>query len=124
MSRNVSPNTKIKVFELYKNGESLFEQFFDEVEQAGNLMSNLAASIRIIEDTANLNRRPKSKFRPIEGHKLNCKIYEAKSGIIRVYLFHEERTGRIIVTGGMKGDQDKDIKGVLKLIKEYFDENQ
>lgn len=102
----------------------MFEQFFDEVEQAGNLMANLAAGIRIIEDTANLNRRPKSKFRPIEGHKLSCKIYEAKSGIIRIYLFHEEKRGRIIVTGGMKGDQEKDIKGVLKLIKEYFDENQ
>lgn len=102
----------------------MFEQFFNEVEQAGNLMSNLAGSIRIIEDTANLNRRPKNKFRPIEGHRLSCKIYEAKSGIIRVYLFHEERTGRIIVTGGMKGDQDKDIKGVINLIKEYLDENQ
>ncbi|KZE83343.1 hypothetical protein HX017_14215 [Myroides marinus] len=43
----------------------------------------------------------------------------AKSGIIRVYLFHEEKTGRVIVMGGNKDSQDQDIKKVEKIIKEY-----
>jgi len=65
---------------------------------------------------------PKAKFRPIEGHNLNCKVYEAKKGIIRVYLFHQENTGRIIVTGGKKGNQKKDIKSIIKTIQDYYNE--
>jgi len=123
LSNHIPNTTTIDVYELYKNGNSLFEEFFKEIENEGNLMSNLASAIRIIEDTANLNRRPKTKFRTIEGHSLNCKIYEAKSGIIRIYLFHEENTGRVIVSGGLKDNQTKDIKSIIKIIKEYQNEN-
>lgn len=122
LSQNISNDTKINVFELCKNDESLFEDFISQIKSDGNLFSNVASAIRIIEDTANLNRRPKTKFRIIEGHKLKCKVYEAKSGIVRVYLFHEEKKGRIIVSGGLKDNQTKDIKKILKIIKEYQDE--
>lgn len=124
MSQHIPNTTKIDVFELCKNNESLFKSFFSEIEKDGNLLNNLAGAIRIIEDTANLNRRPKTKFRLIEGHKLKCKVYEAKSGSIRIYLFHEENTGRIIVSGGVKDNQNKDIKKILKIIKEYQDEHK
>lgn len=124
MSQYIPNTTKIDVFELCKNDESLFKSFFSEIEKDGNLLGNLAGAIRIIEDTANLNRRPKTKFRLIEGHKLKYKVYEAKSGLIRIYLFHEENTGRIIVSGGLKDNQNKDIKKILKIIKEYQDEHK
>ena len=124
MSNYISNNTKISVYELQKNEASLFEEFVDEIEKDGNLFDKLAGAIRIIEETSNLNRYPKTKFREIQGHKLNCKIYEAKSGIIRIYIFHEEKTGRIIITGGLKNNQPKDIKSILKTIKEYQDEKQ
>ncbi len=122
MSRHIVNTTKIKVFELCKNDRSLFEMFFDEIEKDGNLLNNLAGAIRIIEDTSNLNRRPKNKFREIQGHSLNCKLYEAKSGIIRIYLFHEEKTGRIIVSGGLKDDQKSDLKSIIRTIKDYQDD--
>lgn len=124
LSQYIPNTTKIDVFELCKNDESLFKSFFSEIEKDGNLLDNLAGAIRIIEDTANLNRRPKTKFRLIEGHKLKCKVYEAKSGLIRIYLFHEKKTGRIIVSGGLKDNQNKDIKKILKIIKEYQDEHK
>ncbi len=123
MSTHIPSNTKIDVYELCKNGRSLFSDFFSEIEIEGNLLSNLAAAIRIIEDTSNLNRRPKSQFRIIQGLSVNCKVYEAKSGNIRIYLFHEEKTGRVIVIGGLKGDQDEDIKKIEKTIKDYFNEH-
>ena len=122
LSSHIPSNTKIDVYELCKNGNSLFEGFFKEIENEGNLISNLAAAIRIIEDTSNLKLRPKKQFRLIQGHSLDCKVYEAKSGGIRVYVFHEEKTGRIIVTGGNKDNQTEDIKKVLKTIKEYNNE--
>lgn len=123
MSSNIPNATKIDVYELCKNGKSLLSDFIEKVENDGNLWSNIASVIRIIEDTANLNRRPKTKFRLIEGHKLKCKIYEAKAGIVRIYLFHEENTGRVIVTGGYKDNQVKDIKSILNIIKDYQNEN-
>lgn len=122
LSSHIPSNTKIDVFELCKNGKSIFEGFFNQIENEGNLISNLAAAIRIVEDTANLKMRPQKQFRVLQGLSINCKVFEAKSGGIRVYLFHEEKTGRVIVMGGNKGSQDEDIKKVEKIIKEYNNE--
>lgn len=122
MSQHIPNPTKIEVYELCKNNKSLFQSFFEEIEKDGNLLNNLAGALRIVEDTSNLNRRPKTKFREIQDHKLKCKVYEAKSGLIRIYLFHEENTGRVIVTGGLKDNQKEDIKLLLKIIKEYQNE--
>lgn len=122
LSPHITSTTKISVYELCKNGQSLFESFVEEIEKNGNLFDKLAGAIRIIEETSNLKRFPRSKFREIKGHSLGCKVYEVKSNIIRVYLFHEEKTGRVIITGGLKSNQLKDIKSILKIIKEYHDE--
>lgn len=119
LSDYISTATRIKVYELCGNGKSLIGPFVDDIEKDGNLFDKFAGAIRVIEETANLKRYPKTKFREIQGHNLDCKVYEAKSNIIRIYLFHEEKTGRIIITGGLKGNQKKDIKWVLKIIREY-----
>lgn len=109
---------------MYINGESLFESFVDKIEKDGNLFDKLAGAIRIVEETSNLQRYPKTKFWEIQGHNLSCKVYEAKSGPIRKYLFHEKKKGRIIITGGLKNNQEKDIKSILNIITEYNNEKQ
>lgn len=114
--------TKIEVFELCKNGQSIFEEFYKEIEEEGNLIGQLAGAISVIELTSNLKFLPEKKFRQLTIKGLNCKVYEAKSGSIRIYLFHEEKTGRVIVTGGKKGDQDEDISQIERIIKNYYDE--
>ncbi len=58
----------------------------------------------------------------LQGLSVKCKVYEAKSGGIRIYLFHEEKTGRVIVIGGDKDSQNEDVKRVEKIIKEYYNE--
>lgn len=121
-SENVQNDKKITIWELCKNDESLFQSFLNDIKENGNLFDNTAGAIRIIEDTADLSRRPKNQFRELKGQGLDCKLYEAKSGIIRVYLFHEEKTGRIIITGGLKDNQEKDIKKVVTTIKQYYNE--
>lgn len=122
LSPYISTTTTISVYELKKNGSSLFGKFAEEIETQGNLFDNLAGAIRIIEETSNLRRYPKTKFRELKGHNLKCKVYEAKFKSIRIYLFHQEKTGRIIITGGLKDNQKQDIKFILKTIKEYNDE--
>lgn len=122
LSQNVPNSTKIDVWELCKNDKNIFQSFVDEIEIDEYLFDKLAGALRVVENSSNLIRVPKKKFRLIEGYKLNCKFYEAKSDIIRIYLFHEEKTGRVIVTGGKKDNQKKDIKSVVKIIKDYYDE--
>lgn len=124
MSERISPDTKIKVFELCKNGESLLQEFIDSVEKDEKLLDKLAGALSIVEHSSKGLLLPKTKFRQLQIKKIPCKLYEAKSGHIRVYLFHEEKTGRVIVTGGKKGDQKKDIKAVTKTIKDYYDEHK
>ena len=120
----MSPNTEISVFELCKDGESLIEEFAKSLEKDKKSFNEFAGAISIVERSASFKRpMPKTKFRLIEGHSLACKVYEAKKGKIRIYLFHQERTGRIIVTGGKKGNQKKDIKSLEKIIREYQDQN-
>ena len=98
--------------------------FIDEHQNDALIFDKIAGALSIIEITSILLRLPKTKFRLIEGHGMNCKVYEAKSGIIRLYLFHEENTGRVIVTGGKKGNQKEDIKSVLQTIKNFNNESK
>ena len=44
-------------------------------------------------------------------------VYEAKRGALRVYVIKIEKTGKVIVAGGMKVDQKADIASVKKLIR-------
>lgn len=123
MSPNVSSNTKIAVFELCINKNSLFQSFVDEVENDDNLESDFFGAIRNLEHAANLKRLPNTKFREIKGIDIKGKLYEAKYGCVRIYHFHEEYTGRIIVLGGVKTNQKKDIKSAVKTIKHYQNGN-
>lgn len=120
MSEHIPRNTRIDVFELYENGVSLFKEFYNEIEKESNLFSDLVSAIRIIEDTSNMNLRPKTQFRQLHISKLKCKVYEAKKGSIRVYLFREEKKGRVIVFGGKKDNQKEDIKHLEKIIQAYY----
>ena len=122
LSKVIPRNTKIVVYELCKNGKSLFEEFYEKSENERKLYANITKALRIIEDTANLQRKPKKKFRQINNSTLNCKVYEAKADDVRIYLFEERKTGRIIVLGGVKGTQKRDIGKVISTIKEYYNE--
>lgn len=127
LSDNIPHQTKIKVYELLENGVSSFEEYLRDIDATGNHSSDIAKLIRIIENSSNLLRQPLSKFREIKGHDKKLKgtrLYEAKAGILRTYIFHEEKTGRIIVTAGKKNDQAKDISHAVKTIQAYKDEQQ
>jgi len=59
LSKLVSPNTKIKVLELCKNDESIFQSFISEIEKDTNLFNQLSGAVSIIENSANLLTMPK-----------------------------------------------------------------
>ena len=102
------------VNKLIRNERCLFDEFVEEVEANGNLAPELGDLFAIIESIADCVIHPKCKKLQL-GINLKYAGYEAKSKHLRVYLFHEKGTGQILVFGGMKGDQDEDIKRFEKI---------
>lgn len=121
LSELVSPKTKIKVFELCKNEKNLLQQFNAKIEKDGNLTKSLFSAFQIIEHSCNSVRLPETKFKVIKDNKLPCKMYEAKKNDIRIYLFQDPE-GRVIVGGGLKGNQQKDIDRIKQIIIDYYKE--
>jgi len=56
----------------------------------------------------------------LKGCKDEHTEYEIKTHNLRVYLFREVKTGNIIVLGGRKNTQSKDIHHFRKLKKGYL----
>ena len=123
LSEYVEPGTKIPVYDLYTDETCVFSNFYDQIKREGNLMGDLAGAINHLKSSANLLRLPVTKINIIEQKRLpaKCKLYEAKKNQIRIYFFHEEKTGRIIVTGGKKSTQKQDINAIVNLLREYYD---
>ncbi|MBE8715291.1 hypothetical protein [Sphingobacterium hungaricum] len=102
------------------DGECLLDAFYREVLESGNLKKDFVGAISILKSSANGLLLPKTKFRIIEHKRLPYKLYEAKKDDIRIYCFHEEKTGRIIVAGGKKSTQKRDIHSIVNLLIEYY----
>lgn len=109
------------VFKLVRNGKCQFDQFLNDINSDNNLRPELGDIYAVIEDVANCNGLlPQSKYRKLHlSQKVAFTGYEVKSKHLRVYLFHDKGTGQIIVLGGKKVNQDKDIERFEKTIREY-----
>lgn len=109
-----------RVNKLVRNGKCIVEEFVEGIKKDKNLSPELGELYAIIEDVANNQILPPTRFKKLHvSNKLKFKPYEAKSKHLRLYLFHEKGTGQIIVFGGKKTDQKDDIQRLKKLIGEY-----
>jgi len=113
---------RIRIYKLITNGESEYDEFESEIQAEGTYASELTTIQARLQDIADGRLLPKEKFRNITPKKEMVKEYEIKTRHLRVYLFHEEKTGRIIVCGGKKVTQDKDIAHFRRIKKEYFNQ--
>ena len=82
--------------------------------------SELGSIYYRMEAVANLQLLPKDKFRELKGGKGDVKEYEFKSKHLRVYAIHQ-KDGKIVVMGGYKNSQDKDIVTFRALKKQYIE---
>lgn len=121
LSSSVSSVTRIQVFELVRNGKNEFAAFVEDIKREGTHGAELAKAISFVERACSMQRMPKTKWRELHDPALPCKLYEAKSNIIRIYLFHLEHKGRVIVMAGKKDDQEKDIRRFKRIVKEYLE---
>lgn len=96
------------------------DEFWQQIEKEGNLAKQLNNAIAIMERYAQGLVLPENKFKRISTSKEPVNQYEVKTADLRFYLFRE-RTGAIVVCGGKKSTQAKDIKRFKNLVKEYYE---
>ena len=113
---------KIKIFKLLVNDNSEYDEFERKIIKEVSYSSELVTIQARLQEIADGKLLPKEKFRNITPKKELVKEYEIKTRHLRVYLFHEERTGRIIVCGGKKVTQNKDINHFRRIKNEYFNQ--
>lgn len=115
---------KLKIFKLLIDDVSAFDEFCNEIKKEGNLSSELRTIMARLTEIADLKSLPKEKFKDITPAKEPNKEYEIKTKHLRVYLFHDKKTGRVIVSGGKKTSQKSDIKKFRNTKKEYFKQQE
>ena len=76
-----------------------------------------------MNEVANNRTLPVTKFRDITPHKANVKEYEFKDGDLRVYAI-ASYGGKIIVMGGYKNRQAKDIVAFRSMKNRYMKQMQ
>lgn len=113
---------RIKIYKLIVDNNCEYDEFESEIEAEGSYVSELTTIQARLQNIADGKLLPKEKFRNITPKKEMVKEYEIKPRHLRVYLFHEEKTGRIIVSGGKKPTQDKNMAHLRRIKKEYFNQ--
>jgi putative component of toxin-antitoxin plasmid stabilization module len=115
---------KLKFYKLLVNGNCEFDLFWKQCEADGNLKSELLQIQSRMQQLANLKTMPADKHKDITPKNDLVKEYEIKTKHLRVYMFHDKENGRVIVSGGKKTTQPKDITHFRNVKKEYFNQKK
>lgn len=107
---------KVEFYKLEKNGFCFFNEFCEEITKDGNHESELIKIQIIMDSIANNKLLPQNKYKKLD----DSGNWEIKTRNLRVYLFHEKKTGKIIVLGGKKNSQKKDIVTFKNLKDQYL----
>lgn len=98
----------------------MFDEFEKEIEHRGQYEEELYAIYSLMEDVADNKLLPKEKFRDITIKKKDkIKEYEFKSKHLRVYAI-KAPDGKVLVMGGYKNHQKKDIKKFRSIKDKYI----
>jgi len=104
---------------LFINGKCLLDDFEEEIRKNKQHYSEYKTILSYMNMLADGQSLPRKKFREIEGKKPNVKRYEFKSKNLRVYAFNKPN-GKIVVIGGYKSNQDKDITQLNAIVTEFL----
>ena len=103
-------------YKLVENGYCRFDEFCEVIEKDGNLSGYLDSIWRVMEWIAN-GDNVGTMIRPVKGGQKN--EYEIKKGPLRVYFLKDAQN--IVVTGGKKTNQKKDISKFQAVNRRYSD---
>lgn len=110
---------RIRIFKLLINQECEFDTFCG-ILLNGKKKDVIVSVYATLEAYANLTMLPQSRFKELSRPKSDpIKDYEVKSGNYRVYLF-KDTDGSVVVFGGLRKNQKKDIKRFRSIKQDYF----
>ena len=111
---------RIPFFKLVIDGRCAFDEFCNDIVKAGN-EGALKSLLTNMDSLSNNLRLPPSKYKELRGRAKNDRIkdFEFKKNEYRVYGFVSD-AGDIIVFGGKKTRQERDIARLREIKKEYF----
>lgn len=108
------------MFKIYRNDKCFIDDFKNEVLKDYNLKDEWYELMAILKDVSENKMIPNTRFRKLSlGIKIKQSMYEAKSKHLRIYILKENETGQILILGGKKKTQKKDIEKIKRIMKEY-----
>jgi len=111
---------KQDIYKLEIDNNCQFDEFEKEILKRAQYENELASLYSLIEDIANNKLLPKNRFRDItQSKKDKIKEYEFKTRNLRVYAI-KSLGGKIIILGGYKNNQKKDINKFRYIKAEYL----
>lgn len=107
-----------KFFKLKKDDKIPFDEFVKDALE--NYKIEVLKIYALMDLVANNKTLPNTKFKVISNKGDKPKEYEFKTKHLRVYAIHDEHTGKIIITGGYKNEQQQDINKFRNLKQLYL----
>ncbi|MFO7939300.1 MAG: hypothetical protein R6U66_06075 [Bacteroidales bacterium] len=109
-----------KIEKLLIDNECQFDDFESDVLKHKKYINELGKIYAYIEFAANGSSLPSKKFKDITPAKENVKEYEFKTKNLRVYAI-KTLNGKIVIFGGYKNQQKKDIRKFRSIKKRYLE---
>jgi hypothetical protein len=113
---------KQKFYKLIKDGTCEFDKF--EEEAVKNYPKELNSLYHRMDEISRGELLPETQKRKIKGKIKSISEYEVKTKNLRVYYFIEKNTGNIVIIGGYKKNQIKDISRSEIIIKSYLENRE
>lgn len=117
----IRDNGKVLFFKLVKDGVCLFDDFYEKQNMDAKHASELRSILSLMDYMAETDAIfPKEKFNSIKQGK-NVVGYEFKKNELRVYCL-KPASNVVVVFGGYKKNQEKDVKRLQRIVEEVKDE--
>jgi hypothetical protein len=104
---------------LMVDGTCYYDQFEDEIKKSTPYHKELKTVLSYVQLYADGTNLPISKFRQLHTKLKGTFLVEFKSKHLRLYAC-SVKGGKLVITGGFKNDQDKNIEWTEHLVREYL----
>lgn len=112
-------NNEYSFYKLYIDDVSHFDEFCQKIESFHREKKSLESIIALMDMFSASLMLPEKKFRQIKGIKRQD-VFEFKKDNVRVYVIKDDANKEFyVVMGGLKNEQDADLKKLQVRIKGF-----
>ena len=108
---------------LVVDGICYYDEFEEDVRNIPQYYSELKTTLSYMEMFANGITLPNTKFRQLHVNIARSNLVEFKSKHLRLYAC-SVKDGKLVITGGYKQNQEKDIPKILQIVKDFIQSDQ